>query len=86
MKEVLLVLVLLIFFGLGVTHIFKSDWFVKRSGVRRLAEYQTAVGTSGIGVDQFPGSTAGSLIAGESRWRGSQSSRGLARPRDRCEH
>jgi len=46
MKEALLVLVLLIFFGIGVTHVFKPDWFVKRSGVRRggemLSEYNRA--------------------------------------------
>jgi hypothetical protein len=35
MKEGLAVLMLLIFAGIGVAHIFKPDWFVKRSGVRK---------------------------------------------------
>jgi hypothetical protein len=50
MKEALLVLILLAillaFVGIGVAHIFKPDWFVKRSGVRRggemLSEYNRA--------------------------------------------
>jgi hypothetical protein len=43
MKEVLAVLMLLIFAGIGVAHVFKPDLFVKRSGVRKggdlLSEY-----------------------------------------------
>jgi len=50
MKETLLgfllVLVLLAFAGLGMAHIFKPDWFIKRSGIRRggemLSEYNRA--------------------------------------------
>ena len=46
MKEALLVFVLLVFAGIGVAHIFKPDWFMKRSGVRRggtmLTEYNRA--------------------------------------------
>jgi hypothetical protein len=42
----LLVLVLLAFAGIGVAYIFKPDWFIKRSGVRRggemLSEYNRA--------------------------------------------
>ena len=38
MKQALLVLVLLAFPGIGVAHVFKPDWFVKRSGVRRGGE------------------------------------------------
>ena len=46
MKQALLVLMLLIFVGIGVAHVFKPDWFVKRSGVRKggdmLGEYNRA--------------------------------------------
>jgi hypothetical protein len=50
MKQTLLglvlVLVLMAFAGIGVAHIFKPDWFIKRSGVRRggtmLTEYNRA--------------------------------------------
>ena len=33
-----LVLLLVAFAGIGVAHILKPDWFIKRSGVRRLLE------------------------------------------------
>ncbi len=46
MKQALLVLMLLIFVGIGVAHVFKPDWFVKRSGIRKggdmLGEYNRA--------------------------------------------
>lgn len=46
MKQALLVLLLVAFLGIGIGHIFKPDWFVKRSGVRRggemLSEYNRA--------------------------------------------
>ncbi|MBZ5689154.1 MAG: hypothetical protein LAP86_29465 [Acidobacteriia bacterium] len=50
MKQTLLglvlVLVLVAFAGIGIAHIFKPDWFIKRSGVRRggemLSEYNRA--------------------------------------------
>ena len=46
MKEAMLVLVLLVFVGIGVTYVFKPDWFLKRSSVRRggemLSEYNRA--------------------------------------------
>ena len=45
MKQVLLdvivVLVLLAFAGIGIVHIFKPDYFMKRSGVRRGGELLT---------------------------------------------
>ena len=45
MKQALLglvlVLVLVAFAGIGVAHIFKPDWFIKRSGVRRGGELLT---------------------------------------------
>lgn len=37
----LLVLVFVAFAGIGVAHIFKPDWFMKRSGVRRGGEMLT---------------------------------------------
>jgi len=46
MKEALLAFVLLVFAGIGVAHIFKPDWFLKRSGARKggemLSEYNRA--------------------------------------------
>jgi hypothetical protein len=42
----LLVLMLLVFVGIGIGHVFNPDWFVKRSGVRKggdmLSEYNRA--------------------------------------------
>jgi len=38
---VIVVLVLLAFAGIGVAHIFKPDYFMKRSGVRRGGELLT---------------------------------------------
>jgi hypothetical protein len=35
LKFVLLVTLLLIFVAIGVAHILKPDWFIKRSGVRK---------------------------------------------------
>jgi len=40
-KQRLLVLVLLVFAGVGVAHIIKPDWFVNRSGVRKGGELLT---------------------------------------------
>ncbi len=50
MKQTLLglvaVLLLVAFAGIGIAHIFKPDWFIKRSNVRRggelLSEYNRA--------------------------------------------
>jgi hypothetical protein len=48
MKQTLLdlVLVLIAFAGIGIAHIFRPDWFMKRSGIRRgggiLTEYNRA--------------------------------------------
>ncbi len=50
MKQALLdlvvVLLLVVFAGIGIAHIFKPDWFIKRSDVRRggemLSEYNRA--------------------------------------------
>jgi cyanate permease len=46
MKDALVVLMLLVFVGIGVANIFKPEWFVKRSSVRRggemLSEYNRA--------------------------------------------
>jgi hypothetical protein len=41
MKQGLLILVLLVFAGIGVAHIIKPDWFVNRSGVRKGGELLT---------------------------------------------
>jgi hypothetical protein len=38
LKAAALVVVLLSFFGIGVAHVIKPDWFVKRSGVRKGGE------------------------------------------------
>jgi len=46
MKQALLILMLLAFVGMGVAQIFKPDFFVKRSSVRKggemLSEYNRA--------------------------------------------
>lgn len=36
------ILVLLAFAGIGIAHVFKPDYFLKRSGVRKGGEMQTA--------------------------------------------
>jgi hypothetical protein len=36
------VLVLVLFFGIGIAHIINPDWFIKRSGVRKGGELLTA--------------------------------------------
>jgi cyanate permease len=46
MKDALVVLMLFVFVGIGVANVFKPEWFVKRSSVRRggemLSEYNRA--------------------------------------------
>ena len=41
LKMTAAVALLLGFFGLGVAHIIKPDWFIRRSGVRRGGELLT---------------------------------------------
>jgi len=38
LKVVALVALLLAFFGVGIAHVIKPDWFIKRSGVRKGGE------------------------------------------------
>jgi len=38
LKVAALVVLLLTFFGVGIAHIIKPDWFIKRSGVRKGGE------------------------------------------------
>ena len=40
-KSATLVLILLVFFCVGIAHIIKPDWFMKRSGVRKGGELLT---------------------------------------------
>ena len=46
LMDVVSVLFLVAFAGIGVAHIFKPDWFIRRSGVRKggemLSEYNRA--------------------------------------------
>jgi hypothetical protein len=43
MKQALVILLFIAFLGIGIAHVFKPDWFVKRSGLRgggeMLSEY-----------------------------------------------
>ena len=61
MKQALLraivVLMLLAFAGIGVAHIFRSDYFIKRSGVRRGGELLTEWNRLGFQI-------AGAIFAG----------------------
>lgn len=50
MKQVLLVLLLVAFLGVGVAHVFKPDWFVKRSGVRKGGEMLTEYNRTGFQI------------------------------------
>jgi hypothetical protein len=61
MKQALLglvlVLVLVAFAGIGIAHIFKPDWFMKRSGVRKGGEMLTEWNRFGFQI-------AGAVFAG----------------------
>jgi len=48
MKQALLVLLLIAFLGVGVAHVFKPDFFVKRSGVRRGGEMLNGYNRTGF--------------------------------------
>jgi hypothetical protein len=61
MKEVLAVLLLLIFAGIGVAHVFKPDWFVKRSGVRKGGDLLTEYNRMGFQI-------AGAIFAAGAIW------------------
>jgi len=50
MKQALLVLILLVFVGIGVANILKPDWFVKRSGVRRGGEMLSEYNRTGFQI------------------------------------
>jgi hypothetical protein len=50
MKETLLVLILLVFAMVGVAHIVKPDWFIKRSGVRKGGEMLTEYNRAGFQI------------------------------------
>jgi hypothetical protein len=50
MKQALLALLLVAFFGIGVAHVFKPDWFVKRSGVRKGGEMLSAYNRTGFQI------------------------------------
>jgi len=54
MKQTLLgllvALVLLAFVGIGVAHIFKPDWFIKRSGVRGGGEALSGYNRAGFQI------------------------------------
>ena len=55
--RVIVVLMLLAFAGIGIGHIFKPDYFIKRSGVRRGGELLTESNRLGFQV-------AGAVFAG----------------------
>jgi len=61
MKQALLrtivVLMLLAFAGVGIAHIFRPEYFIKRSGVRRGGELQTEWNRLGFQI-------AGAIFAG----------------------
>lgn len=44
------VLLLLVFAGIGIAHIFKPDWFIKRSGVRRGGEIMSEYNRAGFQI------------------------------------
>jgi len=54
MKQVLLgvvlVLMLVVFAGIGIAHILKPDYFIKRSGVRRGGEMLTESNRAGFQI------------------------------------
>lgn len=50
MKQALLALLLLTFFGVGVAHVFKPDWFVKRTGVRKGGEMLNEYNRTGFQI------------------------------------
>ncbi len=50
MKQLLLVLLLVAFLAIGVAHVFKPDWFVKRSGVRRGGEMLSEYNRTGFQI------------------------------------
>jgi hypothetical protein len=45
-----LVLALLAFAGIGLAHVLKPDWFLKRSGVRRGGEMLTEYNRAGFQI------------------------------------
>ena len=55
--HVIVVLMLFAFAGIGIAHIFKPDYFVKRSGVRRGGELLTEWNRLGFQI-------AGAVFAG----------------------
>lgn len=54
MKQTLLglavVLLLVAFAGIGIAHIFKPDWFIRRSGVRRGGEMMSEYNRAGFQI------------------------------------
>jgi hypothetical protein len=56
----LAVIVLLFFFGIGVAHLIRPDYFLKRSGLRKGGEMLTDLNR--IGIQVFGAVTAGATM------------------------